>query len=196
MGASRGKLVVLSGPSGVGKTTVLSRLLETCPVPLVRSVSATTRPPRPGETDGADYYFLSKDEFCRRRKAGKFLECAEVYGQGEWYGTLAETVATGLEAGNWVVLGIDIQGAAAVVKKHPDAITIFLQPGSWAQLESRLRGRQTEGEEAVQKRLARAREELAQAHWYRFHVVNDDLDRTVREICDILVRHSGGELHD
>jgi guanylate kinase len=196
MAGARGRLVVISGPSGVGKTTVLSRLLQVCPLPLVRSVSATTRAPRPGETDGVDYHFLSREEFRRLQDAGEFLECAEVYGQGDWYGTLARTVASGLEAGNWVVLGIDIQGAAAVVRKYPDALTIFLQPGSWDELESRLRGRQTESEKAVQQRLARARDELAQSQWYRFHVVNDDLDRTVREICDILVRHRGGELHD
>lgn len=191
MGGLPGKIVVLSGPSGVGKTTVLGRLLEVCPLPLVRSVSATTRPPRPGETDGIDYHFLTPEEFARRRKAGEFLECAQVFGSGDWYGTLESEVLPSLRAGKWVVLGIDIQGGAAVVNKYPDAVTIFLRPASWEELERRLRGRKTEGDAAVEARLARARRELDEGRWYRYHVVNDELDRTVDEICQILLRHSG-----
>ncbi len=191
MGKAPGKIVVLSGPSGVGKTTVLCRLLEVCPLPLVRSVSATTRPPRPGEVEGVDYHFLTPEEFARRREAGQFLECAQVFGSGDWYGTLESEVIPSLQAGKWVVLGIDIQGGAAVVAKHPDALTIFLHPASWEQLEARLRGRKTDPEAAVEARLARARRELAEAHWYRYHVVNDDLQRTVDEICQILMRHQG-----
>jgi len=191
MGSQPGKIVVLSGPSGVGKTTVLGRLLETCPLPLVRSISATTRPPRPGEIHGVDYYFLSAEEFARLRESGQFLECAQVFGSGDWYGTLEREVLPSLQAGKWVVLGIDIQGGAAVVQKYPDAVTIFLRPASWEQLESRLRGRKTEPDAAVEARLARARRELAEGQWYRYHVVNDDLERTVQEICQILLRHRG-----
>lgn len=183
-----GKLVVLSGPSGVGKTTVLGGLFEKCSLPLVRSVSATTRPPREGEQDGVDYYFLTEDEFSRRRRAGEFLECFQVYGRGHWYGTLESEVASGLAAGKWVVLGIDVQGAAAVVEKFPDTITIFLRPSSWEELEARLRNRQTETEEEIQKRLARARSELALADRYRYQVVNDCWRRAVDEICSILKR--------
>jgi len=185
---ARGKLVVMSGPSGVGKTTVLRRLLATCRLPLRASVSATTRPPRSGEVDGVDYHFLSEAEFHRRRDRGEFLECYEVYSSGWWYGTLNSEVASGLQSGKWVVLGIDVHGAFSVVEQYPDAVTIFLRPSSLEELEKRLRGRGTEDDEAVRRRLEQAKNELALADWYRYQVVNDDLDRAVHEICDILVR--------
>ena len=108
---SQGKLVVVSGPSGAGKTSVMQRVFAACRLPLVRSVSVTTRPPRNGETDGVDYHFVSDDEFQERRKRGEFLECFEVFGHGYWYGTLWSEVTTGLAAGKWVVLEIDVQGA-------------------------------------------------------------------------------------
>jgi guanylate kinase len=161
---------------------------------LKASVSATTRPPRPGEIDGEHYYFLRPEEFCRRRKAGEFLECFEVFDNGTWYGTLLSEVAPSLEAGKWVVLNIDVQGAAAVVARFPDAITIFLHPGSSEVLEQRLRHRQTESEEALRRRLEQAKKELALAERYRYRVVNDDLDRAVDEICRILRESQvGGE---
>jgi guanylate kinase len=184
----RGKLVVVSGPSGVGKTTVLRQLMATCRLPLVASVSATTRPPRQGEVNGSDYHFLSEEEFHRRRERGEFVECYEVYGAGWWYGTLASEVTAGLEAGKWVGLGIDVHGAFSVVSQYADAVTIFLRPSSLEQLECRLRGRNTEDEQSIQRRLEQARNELDLAGWYRHQVVNDDLERAVREICDILIR--------
>lgn len=183
-----GRVVVVSGPSGVGKTTVVRHLVATCPLPLKQSVSATTRPPRPGEVDGVDYHFLSHEEFVRRRLAGEFLECFEVYGAGYWYGTLAREVRSGLEAGYWMVLAIDVHGAFSVVSHYPDAITIFLRTSSIGELERRLRGRASDDEASLQRRLDQARAELALADWYRFQVINDDLDRAVQEICDILVR--------
>jgi len=186
--AARGKLVVMSGPSGVGKTTVLRRLLATCRLPLRASVSATTRPPRPSEVDGVDYHFLSEAEFHRRRDRGEFLECYEVYTSGWWYGTLNSEVTSGLQSGKWIVLGIDVHGAFSVVERYRDAITIFLRPSSLEELEKRLRGRGTEDDEAIRRRLQQAKNELALADWYRYQVVNDDLDLAVREICDILVR--------
>lgn len=185
-GSASGRLVVVSGPSGAGKSTVLKRLFQAAPVPLVSSVSATTRPPRPGEVDGTDYHFLSQDDFARRRRRGEFLECFEVFGRGHWYGTLLGEVAPSLEAGNWVLLEIDVQGARSVVEQFGDAITIFLRPPSLEVLEERLRQRHTETEEAIQTRLGRARQEMASADRYRYQVVNDDVDRAVREICDIL----------
>jgi len=183
---SRGRLVVVSGPSGVGKTTVLKRLLATCPLPLERSVSATTRAPRPGETDGVDYRFFSKEEFARRRQRGEFLESFEVFGTEEWYGTLLSEVAPSLEAGKWVILGIDVQGALSVMDHFPEAITIFIRPSSLEVLEERLRGRGTESEPVIRRRLERAQTELALASRYQYQVINDDLDQAVREICDIL----------
>jgi guanylate kinase len=185
----QGRLVVVSGPSGAGKTSVLRRVFETCSAPLVRSVSATTRSPRAGETDGVDYHFLSDGDFQASRRRGDFLECFEVFGQGHWYGTLESEVATGLAAGKWVVLEIDVQGALAVMQRFPDAITIFLHPGSRQELERRLRGRGTETEKAIQSRLARADRELAQADRYQYQVINDHMDRAVQELCGILTSH-------
>lgn len=186
--ASSGRVVILSGPSGAGKSTLRRRLIECASIPLVRSVSATTRSPRPGEVDGIDYHFLSPEEFERRRRRGDFLECFEVFGRGYWYGTLASEVTTSLEAGKWVLLEIDVQGAQAVLKRFPDAVTIFIHAGSMEELEARLRGRETETEDAVQARLKQAQAELAVANRYRYQVVNDDLERAVREICDILTQ--------
>jgi guanylate kinase len=188
---SSGRLVVVSGPAGVGKSTVLRGLLRCAPVPLVASVSATTRPPRPGEADGVDYHFLSEEEFAERRRRGEFLEAFEVFGLGYWYGTLLREVTTGLEAGKWVLLEIDVQGALAVMERYPDAITIFLRPADMEELERRLRGRKTETEERIQRRLEEARKELALAHRYRHQVVNDEVDRAVQEMCDILARYGG-----
>ena len=188
---SRGKLVVVSGPSGAGKSTLLKRLFASPPVPLVSSVSATTRPPRPGEVDGVDYHFLTQEEFDRRRRRGDFLECFQVFDRGYWYGTLSSEVTPSLEAGKWVILEIDVQGARAVVERYPDAITIFIHPGSLEELEKRLRGRGTEREDALRRRLAWARHELAQAGEYCYQVINDNVDRAVRQICDILTQSGG-----
>jgi guanylate kinase len=180
--------VIVSGPSGAGKTTVLERVLARCPVPLVRSVSATTRPARPGEKDRTDYYFLSVDDFLARRARGEFLESCRVYADGDWYGTIASEVHGRLAAGAWVVLAIDVQGAREVLARHPDALTIFVHPGSAEELEHRLRARGTESDSTLDRRLAAARRELDQADRYRWQVVNDDPDRAAQEISDILVQ--------
>jgi guanylate kinase len=179
-------LVVVSGPSGAGKTSVMRRVLQSCSVPLVRSISATTRPPRSGETDGVDYHFVTNGEFQLLRQRGEFIECFDVFGQADWYGTLWREVTPGLSRGKWVVLLIDVQGALAVIDKYPDAITIFLQPSSREELEHRLRDRATEAKEAIDCRLAEADRELAVAGRYQYQVINDDMDQAVREICEIL----------
>jgi guanylate kinase len=184
-----GKLVVVSGPSGSGKTTVLARVVANPPVPLRLAVSATTRPPRPGERDGVDYHFLSAEEFQRRRQRDEFLECFEVFGRGHWYGTLRSEVAPSLEQGQWVILEIDVNGMLAVTRQFPEAITIFLRPGSDEDLERRLRGRKTETEAAIQRRLDEARRELALADRYRHQVINDNLDQAVVEMKRILAEH-------
>jgi len=196
--ARRGKVVVVSGPSGVGKTTVLRQLLQHAPVPLVPSVSATTRAPRPGEVHGVDYYFLTPEEFARRRQRGEFLECFQVFGKDCWYGTLRSEVTPRLEAGKWVLLEIDVQGASDVMRQYPDAVTIFLRPASPDELQRRLRGRGTEGEQAIQSRLEQARKELAQADRYRYQVVNDNhkVDRAVSEIREILLQERGVDGND
>lgn len=188
-----GKLVIISGPSGVGKTTVIRGLLEASDLPLERSVSATTRQPRNGEVDGQDYFFLALEEFTRRREAGEFLECCEVFGRGHWYGTLRQPVAASLRAGKWVILEIDVQGAMNVVELHPEALTIFVGPENLDELERRLRSRRTENEEKIQRRLARAEYEMPFARKYQHFVVNDTVEQTVNDLCDILSKASSQE---
>ncbi len=138
------------------------------------------------EVDGVDYQFVTAEDFALLRKRGEFLECFEVFGQGVWYGTLLGEVTPGLQQGKWVVLNIDVQGALAVVARDPRAITIFIRPSSLAVLEERLRGRGTETESSLQRRLEQARKELALADRYQHQVVNDDVGQAAQEICDIL----------
>jgi len=180
------QFVVLSGPSGSGKTTIVERLIATSPVKLIKSVSATTRAPRKNEVNGSDYYFLSPQEFAARKERGEFLECAEVHGSGNWYGTLKSEVSRARDAGGWALLEIDVQGALAIMDGFPQALTIFLKGASEADYERRLRSRGTDSEEVIQRRLANARRELQFAPQYRYQVVNDDLDRAVREITNII----------
>jgi guanylate kinase len=164
----------------------MKRVYQRCRLPLKVAVSATTRPPRSGECDGIDYYFLTAEEFADRRQRDEFLECFAVFGRGYWYGTLRSEVTSGLKAGKWVVLEIDVQGAHAVAQKYPNAITVFVRPSSWEELQRRLRHRGTETEEAIQRRLSRAKVELSQADQYRYVVINDEIDHAVEEICTIL----------
>ncbi len=184
---TKSKVVIVSGPSGAGKSTVVRELLAKCPVPIVLSVSATTRLPRHGEVNGVNYHFLSTEEFAKRRENGDFLECKEVYGR-DWYGTLHSEVTTGLAAGKWVLLEIDVEGAIAVLETMPDAVTIFLHPGSLAETQRRLENRRTESKAAIERRMEVARQELTLKHKYKYEVINDRVDRAVEEICDILQR--------
>ena len=183
-----GKMVVVSGPSGAGKSTVVRKLLTDCQLPLALSVSATTRQPRQGEVHGQDYFFLPADEFDRRRRAGEFLEAKEVFGRGDWYGTLQSQVAAGLEAGKWVILEIDVDGMRSVLERYPDTITIFIHCGDIDELERRLRTRNTDSEDAIRRRLEVARHELAYQNHYRYQVLNDNVDQSVRQICEILLQ--------
>jgi guanylate kinase len=181
-----GKLVVISGPSGVGKSTVVRQVLEQLGDRIYLSVSATTRPPRPDERDGVDYYFLSDAEFQRRREGGDFLECVEVFGRGHWYGTLWSEVRSSLARGKWVILEIDVDGAREVLEQYPEAVMIFIRPASLEELERRLRSRGTEDEQAVQRRMAVARHELHQSDQYEYQVVNVTVPQAVDEVCEIL----------
>lgn len=182
-----GRLIIISGPSGAGKSTVVRKLMAHCDLPLTLSVSATTRPPRPGEVEGQDYFFLSAEEFSRRRQAGEFLECKEVFGRGHWYGTLREQVASGLKAGRWVILEIDVQGALAILETGEfDPITLFIHPGGMDELEQRLRSRNTETEDAIAARLETAGHEMRFLHRYQYEIINTTVAAAVTEICHIL----------
>jgi guanylate kinase len=180
------KLVIISGPSGAGKSTVVRQLLKECPLPLRLSVSATTRKPRKDEQPGRDYHFLSPDEFAQRRQQNEFLECKEVFGRGDWYGTLRSEVEQGWTEGCWMVLEIDVEGAMSVIQECPQAITILLHPGSLAELERRLRQRATETEESIRRRLEVARREMQSLSKYRFEVVNQTVSQAVQDICNLL----------
>jgi guanylate kinase len=184
----RGRLVIISGPSGAGKSTVVKQLMKRCDVPLQLSVSATTREPRPGEVHGKDYFFLSHEEFERRRKMDDFVECKQVFSLGQWYGTLKDQVATGLNAGKWVILEIDVQGAMAVLDDpHYRPVTIFVHPGSMEELERRLRNRGTESESALIARLETAAAEMQCMSRYQYEIINESVDNAVTEICQILL---------
>jgi guanylate kinase len=184
--AEPGQLVVISGPSGVGKSTVVREVLARFGDRLQLSVSATTRPPRQGEQDGVDYHFLRDEQFSRQREAGEFLESIEVFGRGHWYGTLWSEVRTSLEAGRWVILEIDVEGAQDVLESFPEAITIFILPGDLVELERRLRSRGTESEQAIERRLSVARRELQRAGSYQHQVINETVAGAVDEISHVL----------
>jgi guanylate kinase len=187
-----GRLVVLSGPSGSGKSTLVRRLLERSGLRLQVSVSATTRPPRPGERPDLDYFFLSPEEFERRR--GQLLESADVHGY--CYGTPADPVRRALAQGICVILVIDVQGAFQVREKVPNALLIFVQVPSLEVLEHRLRDRGTDDESTIQRRLDNAIREIALADRYDAHVVNDHFDRCVDELSSILVQNHCGALRN
>lgn len=180
----RGKTFIICGPSGVGKGTVVARLLASDPK-LYFSVSATTRPPRPGEVDGKHYHFLSGEQFQRWIDEDAFLEHAEFV--GNLYGTPKLYVDKAMDQGRDVILDIEIQGAEQVHRRRPEAIRIYVAPPSWAELERRLIGRGTEDMEKVRRRLERGKEEFAVARDFDYFVINDTVDRAVEELRAILL---------
>lgn len=183
-------LVVLSGPSGVGKDAALD-VLKKLDRPWHFVVTATTRPQRSGERDGVDYIFLESETFARMKDAGDFLECAEVYGR--WYGVPSSQVRMGMEAGKDVILKIDVQGAETVRRLAPEAVFIFMVPGSFDELRVRLSLRMTESSPEMELRLNTAKDELAMAAKFDYRVVNKDgeLDRAVAEIDAIIAAEKG-----
>jgi len=188
----RGLLVVISGPSGVGKGTVRKALFDMPNNNLVYSVSMTTRPKRPGEIDGVDYYFVSEAEFLKRKKSGKFLETAEFV--GNYYGTPLDKVNEQLDLGNEVVLEIEVDGAQQVKKKMPDCVMIFIVPPGKNALYERLRRRGTESEEIIVERIEKANREFKLAHRYDYIVVNDEgHNAAVRIMAIIRAEHAKTE---
>ena len=171
---------MVSGPSGVGKGTLVSTVRERRDG-LGLTVSATTRPPRTGEVDGRDYYYLSEDEFSRRVEAGEFLEWANVHGHR--YGTLVSEVDRLVAQGKSVILEIDVQGGLNVRKVYPSVVLVFVEPPSMEELERRLRGRGTEDESSIALRLANAAHEMEFAGEYDVRIVNDDLERAAQELA-------------
>jgi guanylate kinase len=178
-----GTLFVLAGPSGVGKGSVVRELVAKDPS-LSLSVSVTTRPPRPGEVDGVDYFFVDEDAFARMVEAGELLEWAEIVGHRS--GTPKGFVEDRLGEGRDVILEIDVVGASQVRERVPDSVLIFLEPPSLEELERRLRGRGTETEEAIRLRLQTAAWELEQRSWFDHVVVNDDLERAAGLVAAII----------
>ncbi len=177
------KLFVISGCSGVGKGTVLSEFMKRNPKDFILSVSCTTRKPRTGEVDGVNYFFISTEEFQDCIKKDKFLEYAQF--AGNYYGTKQKYINQKFAEGLNIILEIETQGALQVKKKMPEAVLIFIAPPSVEELEHRLRGRHTEDEETIRKRLDLVKVELERSKQYDYIVVNDDLGRAISEIENI-----------
>ncbi len=180
----RGLLVVLSGPSGVGKNTLLNLLLARM-AGIRYSISATTRPPRKGEKDGVDYFFYEEKKFLAMADAGELLEWANFC--GHYYGTPRSYVEDSIANGIDVILDIDTQGAAQLRQKMPEGVFVFLMPPSWHALEERIRGRGKDPEEAIVRRLTTAREEINHVADYQYVILNDDLQRAVGELEAIIL---------
>lgn len=181
---SKGLLIILSGPSGVGKGSIRRRLFMEEELNLVYSISMTTREPRMNEIDGVDYFFVTREEFDQNIKQDNLIEYSEFV--GNYYGTPKSYVERLLNEGKNVLLEIEVNGAQQVVKKMPDAITIFLMPPSLEELERRIRGRRTEAEDIVQERLAKAAREMKLQNKYKHVVFNDDLETASLEIAKII----------
>ncbi len=179
----KGKTFIVSGPSGVGKSTVLKALLEKRK-DLYFSVSATTREPRPGELDGVHYHFMDVESFRKWISMGQFLEYAEYV--GNFYGTPKRYVDEAMEQGKDVILDIEVQGAIQVTSKRPETVRIFIAPPSWAELERRLTERGTDSKDKIQKRLLRAKVEFQTAHTYDYFVINDTVENAVKELDAIM----------
>lgn len=181
--SEKGKLIVISGPSGAGKSTVVFKAIEGRD-DVCFSTSVTTRKPRPGETDGKEYFFVEPDRFAEMVQNNELLEHAEYVANS--YGTPRAYVEKKLAEGLNVLLDIEVQGARQVHEKMPEAVMIFVIPPSLEELERRLRGRGTDTERAIEARLIRARQEYAEADFYQYIIVNDDKDKAAKELAAII----------
>lgn len=184
---TKGLLIVISGPSGVGKGTVVKEVMKDEELHLSYSTSMTTRDPRAGEVDGKDYFFVSKEEFLKVKEEGGLLESNEFV--GNYYGTPKAYVEKLRNEGKNVLLEIDVEGCKQVVAQEPDTLTLFIVPPSMKELERRIRGRGTEPEEIVQQRLAKAQKELEKSYQYKYCVCNDDVQLAADIISIIIKRH-------
>ncbi len=186
MERNKGKIIIVSAPSGTGKSSIISKIIDNPELALGFSVSATSRSPRGEERDGREYYFLTPDEFSRRVEAGEFVEWEEVY-KGTCYGTLLSEVERVTGEGRNLIMDIDVKGALNVKKRFGDeAVSIFIMPPSLEELERRLRGRQTDSEEAISRRLGKAGYEMTFASEFDERVVNDNLSRAASEVEEII----------
>jgi guanylate kinase len=183
----KGTLFVVSGPSGVGKTSIISALMNKLEN-IVFSVSCTTRPPRPGEVDGVDYFFVSRDKFIEMREKGEFLEWAEVH--GNLYGTPKKFVLENIEKGNRIILDIDVQGALQVKRNFDDAVFIFVAPPSYEVLKERLLKRGTENSQSMLKRLENAKWEMSKIVEFDYLIVNSDLEKSILAMKSIVIAES------
>ncbi len=179
----RGLILVISAPAGAGKTTLCKRLLQTLPS-LVNLVSLTTRSPRRKEIEGIDYYFISRPEFTKLVGEDFFAEWAEVH--GELYGTASGSLERTLEEGKDILLEVDVKGGQEIKRKCPQATLVFVLPRSWPELEERLRNRATENEESIERRLATARKELGRLPYYDYFLINDKVDRALKDLLRII----------
>ena len=179
----KSRLFILSAPSGAGKTTLCQAILQHFP-DILYSVSHTTRPPRNGETPGIDYHFISQDEFLEMIASDKWAEWAEVH--GNYYGTSADFLNHGLEAGKDILLDIDVKGMQKIVKLHPAGITIFIQPPSLDALRIRLESRGADSPNIIETRMTNAIQEMTEAHLYRHIVVNDNLTTATEELIRLI----------
>lgn len=190
---NKGKIIVLSAPSGTGKSSIIKRLMDFPDLNLGFSISATSRAPRGNECHGVDYYFISHDEFMKRVADGEFVEWEEVYA-GTCYGTLKSEIERVTDQGRNIIMDIDVKGGLNVKKSFADqALTIFILPPSKEELERRLRGRATDSEDVICRRLAKADFELSFAPQFDMRIVNDDLDRAVAQVRDAILAASAGK---
>jgi guanylate kinase len=181
-----GSLFVLSGPSGVGKTTLCKAILKRIP-DIHYSVSYTTRKPRQDETDGTDYHFITEEEFIRGINTGRWAEWAKVH--GNYYGTSAEGIEQSLKEEKDILLDIDIQGTRQILKRFPESISVFIMPPSMDELKERLESRGTESEASIRERLINAEDEIEHKEIYRHVVVNDSLEQILDELTSIITRY-------
>jgi guanylate kinase len=185
--AKKGRLFIVSAPSGAGKTTLCKAILKRFPE-MLYSISHTTRPPRADEQNGVDYFFISKDEFEQNIADGKWLEWAKVH--DNYYGTSSEFIEGALSRGKNILLDIDVAGTRQILARLPQTVTIFILPPSIQTLKERLEARGTDSREIIDKRLKNAEVEMAQKHIYQYHVINDSLNDAIDKLSAIIKSHN------